>query len=381
MTSSNGNTPKDLSRRRLLAGLAAAPAIGAIAGCGSSSDNTAAVVPQPDNSGLPDPSSIGIDHIVVVMMENRSFDHMLGWVPGADGVQAGRSMRNKAGDLVQSFRLSQDPAYGFQGCNFADPDHGYDGGRIEFNNGACDGFLLTDGTGANPGDHFPLGYYTADDLPFYKGAAENFTVCDRYFCGILSSTIPNRVYMHAGQTDRNENTLTVSSLDTIWDRLAAKGRSGTYYSVDLPMTALWGSKHLSITQPFATFLAEAALGQLPDVSFVDPAFGFSVGEGPGLSRDDHPHADVRDGQAFLSQVYNALVASPAWDKTLLIINYDEWGGFADHVPPPLAPVSDDERNNISPQGNDGRLGFRTPCFLIGPRARKAFVSHQQLDPN
>jgi phospholipase C len=373
----------DASRRRLLAGIAAAPAMATLASCSNNSLPTTGSSPAPlgSSAGLPDPAKSGIDHIVVVMMENRSFDHMLGWVPGADGHQAGLKFKDSGGALQDSFRLSQNDAYGFQGCNFVDPDHGYDGGRIEFNKGAMDGFLLTSGTGGNPGDHFPIGYYTADDLPFYKGCADNWTICDRYFSGILSATLPNRMYMHAGQTDRNENTLNTSSLPTIWDLLAAKGLKGMYYAPDLPITALWGTKYLSITQPFDVFLVDAAAGNLADVTFVDPAFGGSVGEGPGISRDDHPHADVRDGQDFLNSVYNALRSSPKWANTLMIVNYDEWGGFFDHVPPPLAPVSDEERNSISPQGNDGRLGMRVPCVLIGPRAKKAHVEHMQFDPN
>jgi phospholipase C len=371
----------DPSRRRILAGLAAAPVVASLGSCAVSSEPDKGAIAAALGAGLPKPEDSGVDHIVVVMMENRSFDHMLGWVPGAEGKQAGLSYAHKQGGTFPTFALSPDPMYGFQGCNWADPDHGYDGGRIQFNGGKCDGFLKTDGTGANVNDHFPIGYYVADDLPFYKGCAENWTICDRYFCGIMSATIPNRMYMHAGRTDRNENSTNTSTLETVWDRLAAKGHTGRYYAPDLPLTALWGSKYLDITRPYDSFLADAAAGQLADVTYIDPAFGFSVGEGPGLSRDDHPHADVRDGQAFLSQIYNALTASPQWGRTLLIINYDEWGGFYDHVPPPLAPVSADERSNILPQGNDGRLGFRTPCVLIGPRVKKAHVEQMQLDPN
>ena len=364
-------------RRNLIKGMAAGGAL-ALTGCGSGNPSSGNTVTDPGGSlpPLPNPEESGIDHIIVVMMENRSYDHYLGWVPGGDGIQEGLQFPDKNGDLQSTFRLSQDPAYGFQGCGQADPDHSYDGGRVELNGGSMDGWLQTSGT--EIGDHFPIGYYTKDDVPFNAGVADNWTLCDRYFCSILSQTFPNRFYMHAGQTDRNNNALTLSNLPTIWDRLADAGRSARFYFSDLPIIGLFGAKHVAITQNFTQFLLDAQLGLLPDVSYIDPNFGGSVGEGTGISMDDHPRADIRWGQSFLNQVYNAIRNSPQWDRTLLIINYDEWGGFFDHVVPPFAPVTPEEFSLI---GNDGRLGFRVPCYLIGPRVRRNHVSHVQFDHN
>ena len=376
--------PSNPARRRLLAGIAASTAgASVLAACGGGSGagdddggsligGDGAPAPLPQMKGLPAPEDSGIDHIVVVMMENRSFDHYFGWLPGANGKQAGLSFEDKAGASVASFPLASTAGYGYQSCGQEDPNHNYDGGRLHYNDGKMDGFLQTVSA---DGDHFPVGYFGADDLPFFKGVAEQWTVCDRYFSGILSSTYPNRMYMHSGQTDRNSNTLTASTLPAIWDQLAAKGLTGTYYFNDLPLTALFGTRFLTISQPYAAFLAAAALGTLPAVSYVDPSFG---GEPLGTSNDDHPLADVRNGQAFLNQVYNALRNSPNWEKTLLIINYDEWGGFYDHVPPPLAPVSLPENSVV---GNDGRLGFRVPCVLAGPRVKKGHIDSNQYDPN
>jgi phospholipase C len=369
----------DLSRRRMLTGLAAAGAASALGSCRNNGDamgTESIALPT-----LPHPEDSGIDHIVQVMMENRSFDHMLGWVPGADG-QQNRRFKSKAGADVSSFALAADPGYGFQGCGWADPNHSYEAGRTHLAGGAMDGFLLTDGTAQDPTDKFPVGYYRREDLPFYAGVADNFTVCDRYFHGILSSTFPNRIYMHAGATDRNSNTLPFaqqppSTLPTIWDRLAEKGISGANYFSDLPIPVLWGTKYATIVKPFAQFQIDAALGNLPSVSYFDPFFGGSLGESPtGISQDDHPQADVRDGQAYLTRIYNALTASPNWERTLMIVTYDEWGGFFDHVVPPFAGVA-----GVEASFNDGRLGFRTPCVIIGPRARRAHVSHLQFDPN
>ena len=368
--------PFNPGRRRFIAGMAATGAL-ALTGCSSNGGDDSAGTTAGDLPPLPDPKDSGIDHIVVVMMENRSFDHYLGWVPGANGRQAGLQFPDKSGQMQSTFRLSQHPDYGFQGCNHADPDHSYKGGRVELNGGAMDGWLKTDGT--NGGDLFPIGYYTQDDLPFTKAAVENWTICDRYFCSILSQTFPNRFYMHAGQTDRNDNALRLSSLPTIWDRLNAKGRTSRFYYSDLPFIGLFGANHVPISGQIAEFLVDAATGMLPDVAYIDPNFGGSIGESPtGVSQDDHPQADVRNGQVFLNTIYDALRNSPQWDKTLLIINYDEWGGFYDHVVPPFAPVTPEEFTAI---GNDGRLGFRVPCYLMGPRARKAHVSSVQFDHN
>lgn len=368
----------DPRRRRLLAGLAAAPAIAsALTSCGSSDSPgaTEGASPRPPpGKALPTPDSVDIDHFVIVMMENRSFDHMMGWVPGADGVQAGVRFPDKSGRMIETFALAEHAEYGFQGCGKEDPDHGYGGGRKHLNAGRMDGWLQTVGDTSVDTDHFPLGYYRREDLPFFAGCADHWTICDRYFHGILASTFPNRMYLHAGETDRASNSFDISSLPTIWDRLADGGLSGRYYFHDLPVTALWGAKYLLQSTRFEQFLVEAALGTLPNVSIIDPRF---VGEAPnGITNDDHPQADVRNGQAFLNSVYDAVRNSPNWSRTLMVVVYDEWGGFYDHVVPPVGPVSEAE----AALPNDGRLGFRTPCILIGPRAPKQ-VSHLQLDIN
>ena len=314
---------------------------------------------------LPPPQAAGFDHVVVVMMENRSFDHFLGWLPGANGQQAGLSYNDSAGVSHPTHSLPPD----YQGCGFNDPGHSYSNGRVQYNSGAADGWLLN-GSG---NDIYAIGYYGQSDLPFLGAAGTTFTVCDNYFAAILSATYPNRFYQHAGQTDRLSNTSTTSTLPTIWDRLEQKGLSRRYYFNDLPFLALWGTQYVSISKPFSQFLADAAAGTLPNVAYVDPGF---AGETTDTSNDDHPHADIRDGEAFLNQIYDALRASPNWPKTVLIINFDEWGGFFDHVPPPLAPIPP---VTAAAGDVDGRLGFRVPCVVISPYARRNFIAHGQYD--
>jgi phospholipase C len=355
-----------LTRRQFLGAAGAAGALAATGGwrAAAQAATTAArrVVPSPDASA--------IEHIVVVMMENRSFDHFIGWMPGADGRQAGLTYRDSSGAAHHTASLSGE----YMGCAHPDPDHSYEGGRVQWNGGAMDGWLHT-GSGD---DDFALGYYGADDRPFMSQLALNYTTLDRYFCSILAETFPNRFFMHAATTDRRHNlgTTSTSIYPTIWDRLAAKGVSHRYYFNDLPFLALWGQKYLSISAHYAQFLADASAGTLPAVSYVDPRFEDE--DTTGTSGDDHPHADIRAGDHFLAEIFHTLTLSPAWSKTVLVVMYDEWGGFFDHVPPGRAAQS-----ALEDIGNPGHnvedpdqivngkalLGFRVPCIVASPFTR------------
>jgi phospholipase C len=347
----------DLTRRELLIrGAGLAGVAGAAGLVGQSGIARAASVLTP--AALPPPATSGIEHVVVLMMENRSFDHFLGWLPHADGRQAGLTYTDATGVSHATAHLTE-----FQGCGHPDPDHSYEGGRIEYANGACDGWLM----GAN--DEYSIGYYTNTDLPFYGNAASYWTVCDRYYAAIMAETYPNRFYMHCAQTDRlhNGDGPFPTTLPTIWDRLSAAKLSHRYYYSDVPFTALWGSTYSRITHPFDDFIADCAAGKLPAVSFVDPRF---VDEASGTSGDDHPHADIRVGQAFTYEVYRAIADSPDWKHTVFVITYDEWGGFFDHVAPGMAR----DANPLC------RLrGFRVPALVISPFARRHSVAHRTYD--
>jgi phospholipase C len=305
-----------------------------------------------------------IRHVVVLMMENRSFDHFLGWLPGSDGRQAGLAFTDSAGEEHPTHALAPD----FQGCGFNDPDHSYVGGRQEVNGGRMDGWLRA---GAN--DAYAIGYYRGEDLSFWGQATSRWLTFDRYFPSILSSTFPNRIYLHAGQTDRISNTFTPSTLPTIWDRLAEAGVDGRYYYSDLPFLALWGAKYVPISRLVGEFFADAAAGRLPAVAFVD---GQYAGEPTGTGNDDHPHTDVRSGEAFINAVYEAVVRSPQWRETVLFIDFDEWGGFFDHVPPPRARIP---AATLAAGDADGSLGVRVPAMLVAPWQAGARVSHVQYE--
>src|SRR5689334_17663408 len=239
-------------------------------------------------SGLPNPRNSGIEHIVLATMENRSFDHLLGWLPGADGSQAGLAYLDSSGVSHPTHPLAPD----YHGCLHPDPAHSYDGGRVEYDGGACDGWLR-----AGSNDDYAIGYYQQSDVPFLAQAAPGWTACDRYFAGILGPTFPNRFHMHAAQTDRLSNTFELSTLPTIWDRLAAAGLAGRYYFSDVPFLGLWGAKYVSISRTFGQFLEDCAAGTLPQVSYVDARF---IDEAAGTSNDDHPQGDIRNGEVFMN---------------------------------------------------------------------------------
>jgi phospholipase C len=342
------------TRREFLAGLAAV-----------SLGGSACVrypFPPPRRGKLPDPAHSGLDQIVVLCMENRSFDHYLGWVPGSTGRQAGLSYLDELGTAHPTHHLTS-----FTGCGFNDPSHSYNGGRIQLNGGAIDGFRR----GSN--DDFALGYYEREDLAVTSQLVDQFTVCDHWFASILAPTYPNRFYTHSAATDRISNTLVASTMPTIWDRLGDAGVPARYYYSDLPVLALYGSTYLPLANPLDQFFADAAAGTLPSYSYVDPAF---FGD---AQNDDHPHADLRRGQNLIGRVVEALVQSPQWSSTLLIITYDEWGGFFDTVVPPRFPDLVSNPGGDASNPDHGQAGFRVPTILVSPFSQRGRVARTTFD--
>jgi phospholipase C len=358
--------------------------------------------------------SDGIEHVVVLMMENRSFDHFLSWLPGADG-RHDMIYQSTDGNYYPNYPLAPD----FQGCGYSDPDHSWEGFLVQHNDGRMDGFLQRPTAPAgNPGvtlatsNTFPVGYYTnvnhdrsrkaMPDLPVIGALAEHYTVLDRYFCSFAGETFPNRFYQHAAQTDRDHNSSTLASLPTIWDQLSPVPNTqgiptGGYFFRDLPFLALWGLKYFPFWHPFEagdidavgipvttpSFIDTVAAGNLPNVSFIDPAFDT---EGNGTSADDHPLADVRLGERFIADAYHALASAGYLDNTVFIVTFDEWGGFFDHVPPPHV-IDDTNPADVDHTGDsttptDGQLipdytqlGFRVPAIVISGRARPGVIHH------
>ncbi len=355
-----------LTRRRFLQELAVAGGAAAIGW-----PRWANAVSLPIDVGVPPiPSTTPVDHIFVLMMENRSFDHYMGWRTGTNQQQYTGTYDDPEAPLNGQMLSTHHLAPDYRGCPFNDPDHGWEGSRKELQNG----FLTADN------DEFAIGYYLESDVEFYAKLSRQFVLCDNYFASLLGPTFPNREYMHSAQSGGvKTNALppeigytTGFTWATIWDRLEAAGVSWGYYHVDLPAALLWGPRLAKGIHPIAEFYADAAAGTLPHVAFIDP--GFTT----GLRTDEHPHGDIRAGQAFSHNVVKSIVESPLWPRSALFLNYDEWGGFFDHVRPPRMP--DPRATDSDPAGLEdfGQLGFRVPTQVISPYSPKGLLATSLL---
>jgi len=375
-----------LDRREFLRRTAHLGGAVALGGSALAATTRAALAADDFGSMLDDPAKESpIDTVVVVMMENRSFDHYFGWL--ADDkryLERGKSRYGKRfrvnGKQVQSFPgpdgapvqtapLLTNPAETnpYRGCGHPDPGHQWTQGRAQ-----RDGGFLAPGSG---NDTFELGYYGADAMPFTPRLAREFTVCDGWHASILGPTYPNRAYLHSGQSGTYQTNALPTATGgydwaTIWDRLGAARVSAGYYFTDLPVLALWGGRLDSFTHPIADYFTHAQAGTLPHVVFVDPAFL------TGNRTDDHPLADIRAGQRFLRDVFAAFARSKHSRRGAFVVMYDEWGGFYDHVKPPILP---DNRASPVDADNFGQAGFRVPAVIASPYARRGYVDHTLYD--
>ena len=364
-----------MRRRDFLARTAAAAGAAGLATV-LPSDTLVAEAAKRQVRGLPSPRNMPIDTVVVLMMENRSFDHYFGWYPHADGKNRGLSYKDAEDKRVSTHHLGSN----YQGCGFRDPDHSWDGGRFQYHRGQMSGFVKgnKDGTGS---DAFAAGYYLEKDIPFIPHAARAYNLYDRWFCSIMDSTYPNRHYQWGAQDGGTRgNQLPPQTPDktgftweTIFDRALANGVTAKYYASDLPFAALYGQRGVSWTHRIPEFYADAAAGRLPNIAFVDPAF---LGEDQGTSGDEHPHGDVRVGQAFMSDIVHAFIESPQYRRGALFIDYDEWGGFFEHVTPRHVPDARENRKHL--YKDYGFTGFRIPGVAVSPFSRKGGVSHMQV---
>jgi phospholipase C len=297
-----------------------------------------------------------VDHVVVVMMENRSFDHYLGSLSleegwAIDGLTGEEQNPDLAGSPVGVFPLAEP-------CQ-SDPPHGWSSSHQQFAEGANDGFVREHESrvGESQGD-WVMGYYRRDRLPVHYALADAFAVPERWFCSVLGPTWPNRFFGHAGTSmGRTGNSLPSSGFTdtTVYRALEEGGEDWRYYYTDVPFIGLlkdhWDGGRV---RPVTDFFSAAERGDLPAFTWIDPGFGFN---------DDHPPHHPGLGQIFLGSIYEALARSPAWERCLLVITYDEHGGFFDHVPP---PTTEDDREA---EGFD-RVGFRVPSLLVGPWVRQ-----------
>jgi phospholipase C len=336
-----------IKRRTILKGGAAGLAAAALPGCkdGGSGD-----------SGL---REAGIDHVIVLMMENRSFDHYLGALKleeGRDcaGLDGSESNPDAEGVQHSVFHLAEE-------CQ-EDPPHGWSSSHSQFNEGANDGFVLEHEERTVDQAPWVMGYYNRDDLPIHYALADSYCLPDQFFCSVMGPTWPNRLYGHSGSSDGekgNDTSAAPFEMRTVYQALVEAGLDWRYYYTDVPFLGLfadhWDETRIGFVEEF---LDACERGDLPEFTWVDPGFAYN---------DDHPPHHVGLGQMFVGLVVEALARSPLWERCLLVITYDEHGGFHDHVPP---PKTQDDR---AEQGFD-QLGFRVPALVVGPWVKTGTVS-------
>jgi phospholipase C len=249
-----------------------------------------------------------------------------------------------------------------------DPPHSWSAAHAQFNGGAMDGFLTTYQQDF-PGDLGAMQYAARVDMPVTWALADAYATCDRWFSSVMGPTFPNRYYWLAGTSMGVQSNVLPSggfTHPTVFGRMKAAGIDfGIYYS-DIPFISLMGDIDIDPANYLETteqFFHDAAAGELPSVSYVDPPFS---------NADDHPPHHPILGQQFLASVYNALASSPQWERSLLVITYDEHGGFFDHVPPPTS--ADDYAST-----GFNQLGIRVPAIIVGPYVKQGFVSSVARD--
>lgn len=290
------------------------------------------------------------------MLENRSFDHLFGFFPGADGVPAHETNPLNTSD-PQSPRVGvrKDPPYVLQ----CDPDHGTFATTAKIfgmaaalannlTNATMAGFVEWEAHRNNTNTNYceVLSAYRPREVSTLSWLASEFALFDRYFCSHPGPTWVNRMYgltgACAGGTETgpwyNGTDELLFPQPTILDQLARAGKTVATYHQSSPWELYLASMlhNLEWHRSWSQFGADAKGGTLPNFSWVVPncAFDFRTGLG---ANDMHPMHDVRLGEHFLADVYDTLRASPQWNRTLLLVTWDEHGGFADHVPPPAAP--------------------------------------------
>jgi phospholipase C len=359
-----------------------------------------------------------IDHLVVLMLENRSFDHMLGYLSlggrtDVNGLAPGMANFDTAHNKYAIHPLATDgrpnPTY------FAnDPGHGWDDvlcqltqlspplpAPIELNTGFVQNFIDQLARDSSPVKEPPgaiMGYYTAAELPVYDMLAREFVVCDSWFASIPTDTWPNRLYAMTGGTDidttpSGSGVLTNPpslSRKTVFEVLEEHGVTWKIYFSDIPFALALDhlAQDATYTQKMRfiqDFFVAAESGDLPAVTWLDPRFtdveagGFGIND---AASDDHPPGDVRRGQLLVKQIYDALARSPVWSKTLFIVTYDEHGGFYDHVTPPGTSTDTDVPAAGGPADDTARYrryGVRVPTLLISPWVATGGVAKDQFD--
>ena len=413
-----------LSRRRFLAAAGGAGAATAATALGfpalewraraatttpAGADPTAAALAALGRSTLRTPGSLpdatraagtaslpGIEHIVVLMMENHSFDNFFGLLGRGDGFRLDRHGRPTATNPYGDGRI-QHAFHMPTTCQLpSTPSQEWTASHVAWNGGRNDGFVRAPiyYTSSERVGGVAMGYWTGRDIPFTYSLASQFPIGDRWFSSALAQTHPNRRFLIAGTAfgmvddfgtsptnalpDAN---MAVPDGGTIFNQLDLHGISWANYVASYPTGATPnlfpaddGATELTHYKPFDQFYADAAAGQLPSFTLLDPDYGKQSQENP---------QNIVVGERLMADVVSAIGRSPQWLSTLLVITYDEHGGYYDHVPPPVALPPDDVPPLVYPGQStyDGyaRYGFRVPSVVVSPYAKRNHVSHVLYD--
>ena len=331
-----------------------------------------------------------IKNVVVLMEENRSFDHMLGWMKGLNG------LTGKEYNLVNTKDPKSQKVYVGKTSPYIaplDPDHGVPAttGKIYGNtegvqpagaNETMSGFVQweMDRMGHKNASSV-MNMFTPDRLPVMSALVEEFAVFDRYFCSVPGPTTPNRLFQLMGtslgdtMTGMPDDKTLLYTGRTIFDMFEEKGLDWKMYFADIPYEMLFIEKLLfspSHVHTMEKFEKDAKEGTLPTFSWMNPRWFIDPLNMEGAN-DQHPDHDVRLGEALLKRVYETLRASPQWEETLLIVTYDEHGGFYDHVAPPTNIPIPDSSKSFPDKFLFNRGGIRIPTLLISPWVQKGTV--------
>jgi phospholipase C len=319
---------------------------------------------------------IPIDHFVIVMQENRSFDHYFQGLPkfGVTGADVAppdyHNFDPRTGHDVKMFHQTALCA--------KDVRHDWNSAHVQYGDGKMDGFVGT----SDPHGERALGYYEATELPYYYQLASTFAIGDRYFASILGPTWPNRMFFNAASTFGHiGNTAPPPQAEepSLFHQLQQKGIEWVVYAEGMTFEEkIFRHLHEEKGDHFKDidgYFEDAKKNTLPAYVWVESSYG-----GPDAT-DEHPPADVELGQELVSRVIDALMKSSAWAHSALFIMYDEPGGFFDHVPPPPACPPDAiepllEKRHL--RGRFDRLGMRVPFIVVSPFAKAHYVSHQIL---
>jgi phospholipase C len=340
-----------------------------------------------------------IRHVVVLMLENRSFDSMLGMLyPSSDqfdgltGTEQ-NTWHQAAGSPPQQIPVWKSPAMTPQAACIPTPDPGelfadihmqihglMDDGTLHVGptmNGFVDNYMRQ--TPGSPGYDAaaPMHYYTPDEIPVLSQLARAFAVSDRWHAPAPCQTWPNRFFAHTGSANgyvNNSPTHFPYMMETVFNRLEEDAKvPWRVYFHDIPqsitLTRLWGNVLTNFRSFDDDFIRDAASGNLPAYSFIEPRYFADPIENQ-MPNDQHPPHDVAYGEALIASIYNALRSGPGWKNTLLLITYDEHGGCYDHVVPPAATSPGGQ----APDGFDfGYFGVRVPAVIISPWVRPGSV--------